>query len=196
MTFFSLIYQVLVLFCVPFGFGLTVFLHSVGANPLARYPFAADARQWARHRGTLIYAVRLPRACRAHRERAEMYVHMLLTRNSSLPTQFTCADYDTLVAQTECPGTSDTLACLPCHGARCEAQSRTGRVAVLLVVPVTRACVAAKDGVFLTDCPHGWCNRAGKCDPFPCLFSPPTSTYTGDCDDEGTLFSLLTLSVT
>ncbi|KIK91168.1 hypothetical protein PAXRUDRAFT_150102 [Paxillus rubicundulus Ve08.2h10] len=95
--------------------------------------------------------------------------------------------YDALVSETGCSSASDTLQCLrevP-YGALLGAMNQSPNIfsyQSLIISWQPRA-----DGVFLTDDPQKLIQRGLVADvPF----------VTGDCDDEGTMFSFSTLNVT
>lgn len=95
--------------------------------------------------------------------------------------------YDAVVQQTGCSSASDTLACLrtvPYSKLKAAIDASPGIFAYqsLILAYLPRA-----DGVFLTDSPQKLVQQ-GKVANVPFV--------SGDCDDEGTLFSLSTLNVT
>ncbi|OJA18272.1 hypothetical protein AZE42_04996 [Rhizopogon vesiculosus] len=94
--------------------------------------------------------------------------------------------YDFLVAQTGCTGASDTLQCLrevP-YDTLMNAINETPNV--LSYQSLALAWLPRVDGVFLTADPQQLVLQGSVADvPF----------VTGDCDDEGTLFSLSTLNI-
>ncbi|OJA18273.1 hypothetical protein AZE42_04997 [Rhizopogon vesiculosus] len=95
--------------------------------------------------------------------------------------------YDFLVAQTGCTGASDTLQCLrevP-YATLMNAINLTPNV--LSYQSLALAWLPRVDGVFLTDNPQQLVLQGSVANvPF----------VTGDCDDEGTLFSLSTTNIT
>ncbi|PIL35136.1 hypothetical protein GSI_02925 [Ganoderma sinense ZZ0214-1] len=97
------------------------------------------------------------------------------------------ADYDGIVAATGCSGASDTLQCLrevdfDTLKAAVDATPNIFSYQSLRLTWLPRA-----DGVFLTDAPQALVQQGNIANvPF----------VTGDCDDEGTLFSFANLNVT
>ncbi|EJF60948.1 carotenoid ester lipase precursor [Dichomitus squalens LYAD-421 SS1] len=96
-------------------------------------------------------------------------------------------DYDGIVAATGCSGASDTLQCLR------EVDFDTLKAAVdntpgiFSYQSLRLAWLPRADGVFLTDAPQKLVQQGSVANvPF----------ITGDCDDEGTLFSLSNLNIT
>ncbi|TFK40488.1 carotenoid ester lipase precursor, partial [Crucibulum laeve] len=95
--------------------------------------------------------------------------------------------YDALVSQTGCSGSADTLACLrtvPYATLKAAINKSPG---IFDYQSLSLAWVPRADGVFLTDNPQKLVQQ-GKVANIPYV--------TGDCDDEGTLFSLSNLNVT
>ncbi|CAA7261544.1 unnamed protein product [Cyclocybe aegerita] len=95
--------------------------------------------------------------------------------------------YDTLVSDTGCSDASDTLACLRTvpYGALKAAIDKSPRL--FDYQPLRLSWLPRTDGVFLTDNPQRLVQQ-GKVAKIPYV--------TGNCDDEGTLFSLSSLNVT
>nr|VWO95946.1 Carboxylic ester hydrolase (EC [Ganoderma boninense] len=97
------------------------------------------------------------------------------------------ADYDGLVAETGCSGASNTLQCLR------EVDYKKLKTAVdatpnmFSYQSLRLAWLPRADGVFLTDGPQALVQK-GSIANVPLI--------TGDCDDEGTFFSLSNLNVT
>ncbi|KAJ6555000.1 carotenoid ester lipase precursor [Mycena vulgaris] len=95
--------------------------------------------------------------------------------------------YDAIVKQTGCSGAADTLACLrtvPYASIKSAIDASPG---ILSYQSLMLTWLPREDGVFLTDNPQRLVQQ-GKVAPVPFV--------TGDCDDEGTLFSLSTLNIT
>ncbi|KAF5376939.1 hypothetical protein D9615_007293 [Tricholomella constricta] len=95
--------------------------------------------------------------------------------------------YDAIVSQTGCAGSSDTLACLrtvPYKTLKAAVDRSPG---IFDYQSLNLAWLPRADGTFLTDNPQKLVQE-GKVANIPFI--------TGDCDDEGTLFSLSTLNVT
>ncbi|KAI1788851.1 carotenoid ester lipase precursor [Ganoderma leucocontextum] len=97
------------------------------------------------------------------------------------------ADYDGLVAATGCSGASDTLQCLR----EVDFDTLQGAVDntpnIFSFQSLRLTWLPRADGVFLTDAPQKLVQQGSIANvPF----------VTGDCDDEGTLFSLTNLNVT
>ncbi|KAF8073585.1 carotenoid ester lipase precursor [Lyophyllum atratum] len=95
--------------------------------------------------------------------------------------------YDALVSQTGCSASSDTLACLRTvpYATLKAAINRSPNI--FSYQSLSLAWLPRADGVFLTDNPQKLVQQ-GKVANIPFI--------TGDCDDEGTLFSLSTLNIT
>ncbi|KAF8895235.1 carotenoid ester lipase precursor [Infundibulicybe gibba] len=95
--------------------------------------------------------------------------------------------YDAIVAQTGCSGSSDTLACLrTVPYAQLKAAINLSP-SIFAYQSLRLAWLPRADGVFLTDAPQKLVQQGSVANiPF----------ITGDCDDEGTLFSLSTLNIT
>jgi len=95
--------------------------------------------------------------------------------------------YDAVVSQTGCSGSADTLACLrtvPYAKLKAAINKSPG---IFSYQSLILAWLPRADGVFLTDNPQRLV-QAGKVANIPIV--------SGDCDDEGTLFSLSTLNIT
>ncbi|KAG7088901.1 hypothetical protein E1B28_012846 [Marasmius oreades] len=95
--------------------------------------------------------------------------------------------YDALVQETGCAGSSDTLACLrtvPFSKLKSTINDSPG---VFAYQSLNLAWQPRTDGVFFSDNPQRLVQQ-GKVAKIPIV--------NGDCDDEGTLFSLSTLNVT
>ncbi|KAJ6554988.1 Alpha/Beta hydrolase protein [Mycena vulgaris] len=95
--------------------------------------------------------------------------------------------YDAIVKQTGCSGATDTLACLrtvPYASIKSAIDASPG---IFSYQSLILSWLPREDGVFLTDNPQRLVQQ-GKVAPVPFV--------TGDCDDEGTLFSLSTLNIT
>ncbi|KAH0586052.1 hypothetical protein H2248_007327 [Termitomyces sp. 'cryptogamus'] len=95
--------------------------------------------------------------------------------------------YDALVAQTGCTGASDTLQCLrevPYETLKAAQDASPG---IFAYQSLSLAWLPREDGIFLTENPQQLV-LDGKVANVPFI--------TGDCDDEGTLFSLSTLNIT
>ncbi|KAF9453334.1 alpha/beta-hydrolase [Macrolepiota fuliginosa MF-IS2] len=95
--------------------------------------------------------------------------------------------YDSIVADTGCSGSADTLQCLRTvpYGTLKAAIDKTPSISAYQALRL--AWLPRADGVFLTDHPQRLVQQ-GKIAPVPFI--------TGNCDDEGTLFSFSTLNVT
>ncbi|KAF4589932.1 hypothetical protein EYR40_009681 [Pleurotus pulmonarius] len=95
--------------------------------------------------------------------------------------------YDAIVSETGCSSAGDTLACLRSvsYSTLKTAVDRTPFI--FDYQSLSLAWIPRADGVFLTDNPQKLV-QAGKVANVPFV--------TGDCDDEGTLFSLANLNVT
>ncbi|KAF5341436.1 hypothetical protein D9758_014744 [Tetrapyrgos nigripes] len=101
-----------------------------------------------------------------------------------------CTYYDALVDQTGCLGSEDTLQCLrevPYDQLKDAVNNSPN---IFSYQSLNLAWLPRADGVFLSDNPQNWFNKA-RLQRFPSLLFPK-----GDCDDEGTLFSFSTLNVT
>jgi len=95
--------------------------------------------------------------------------------------------YDAIVAQTGCSKASDTLSCLRTVPYSTLKKAVDASPSIFSYESLRLAYLPRADGVFLTDTPqHLVANGAVAKVPF----------ITGDCDDEGTLFSLSTLNIT
>ncbi|KAJ7644706.1 carotenoid ester lipase precursor [Roridomyces roridus] len=95
--------------------------------------------------------------------------------------------YDAIVQKTGCSGASDTLACLrtvPYDQFKAAQDASPG---IFSYQSLVLAFLPREDGTFLTANPQALVQQ-GKVSNVPFV--------TGDCDDEGTLFSLSTLNVT
>ncbi|KAF9464209.1 carotenoid ester lipase precursor [Collybia nuda] len=104
--------------------------------------------------------------------------------------------YDAIVSQTGCSGASDTLSCLrtvPYAKLKAAINQSPGIFAYQACIiddmmnSLILAWLPRADGVFLSDNPQKLVQQ-GKVANIPFI--------TGDCDDEGTLFSLSTLNIT
>ncbi|KAF9488947.1 lipase [Pleurotus eryngii] len=95
--------------------------------------------------------------------------------------------YDAIVAETGCSGASDTLACLRSVPYSTLKTAADHTPFIFDYQSLALAWLPRADGVFLTDNPQKLV-QAGKVANVPFV--------TGDCDDEGTLFSLANLNVT
>ncbi|CDO72193.1 hypothetical protein BN946_scf184970.g45 [Trametes cinnabarina] len=97
------------------------------------------------------------------------------------------ADYDTLVSETGCSGAADTLQCLrqvPYDKLKKAVDASPG---IFSPNSLRLTWLPRVDGKFLTDTPQNLVQQGSVANvPF----------VTGDCDDEGTLFSLSTLNIT
>ncbi|KAI0694774.1 carotenoid ester lipase precursor [Earliella scabrosa] len=96
------------------------------------------------------------------------------------------SDYDTLVAKTGCSGAKDTLQCLrdvPFATLKKAVDSSPG---IFAYQSLQLAWLPRADGNFLADAPQKLVQQ-GKVANIPFV--------TGDCDDEGTLFSLSNVNV-
>ncbi|KAI0763529.1 carotenoid ester lipase precursor [Trametes elegans] len=97
------------------------------------------------------------------------------------------ADYDAIVAQTGCAGAADTLQCL--RGVPFDKLKKAVDASPGIFAPqsLRLAWLPRVDGNFLPDTPQNLVQKGSVASvPF----------VTGDCDDEGTLFSLSTLNIT
>ncbi|KAK7050555.1 carboxylic ester hydrolase [Favolaschia claudopus] len=95
--------------------------------------------------------------------------------------------YDQIVSQTGCSSASDTLACLrtvPFDKLKAAQDATPG---IFSYQSLVLAWLPRADGTFLSDNPQRLVQQ-GKVANVPFV--------TGDCDDEGTLFSLSTLNIT
>ncbi|KAJ7599914.1 carotenoid ester lipase precursor [Mycena floridula] len=95
--------------------------------------------------------------------------------------------YDAVVSETGCSGATDTLACLrtvPYAKLKAAINQSPG---IFSYQSLVLAWLPRADGVFLTDNPQRLV-QAGQVANVPFV--------SGDCDDEGTLFSLSTLNIT
>ncbi|KAK7018158.1 COesterase domain-containing protein [Favolaschia claudopus] len=95
--------------------------------------------------------------------------------------------YDDLVAGTGCAGATDTLACLRTVPYTKLKAAQDASPFFLSYQSLVLAWLPREDGVFLTDNPQRLVQQ-GKVANVPFV--------TGDCDDEGTVFSLSTLNIT
>ncbi|OSC98005.1 carotenoid ester lipase precursor [Trametes coccinea BRFM310] len=97
------------------------------------------------------------------------------------------ADYDALVSETGCTGAADTLQCLrqvPYDTLKKAVDASPG---IFSPNSLRLTWLPRVDGKFLTDTPQNLVQQGSVANvPF----------VTGDCDDEGTLFSLSTLNIT
>ncbi|KAK7025565.1 hypothetical protein VNI00_015918 [Paramarasmius palmivorus] len=95
--------------------------------------------------------------------------------------------YDAIVTETGCSGSADTLQCLrevPYQKLKAAINNSPG---IFAYQSLNLAWLPRADGTFLTDNPQRLVQQ-GKVAKIPIV--------SGDCDDEGTLFSLSTLNVT
>ncbi|KAF8073584.1 carotenoid ester lipase precursor [Lyophyllum atratum] len=95
--------------------------------------------------------------------------------------------YDAVVSKSGCSGSADTLACLrtvPYKNLKAAINQSPG---IFSYQSLSLAWLPRADGIFLTDNPQKLVQQ-GKVANIPFI--------TGDCDDEGTLFSLSTLNIT
>ncbi|KAF7365669.1 Carboxylic ester hydrolase [Mycena venus] len=95
--------------------------------------------------------------------------------------------YDAIVQQVGCAGAVDTLACLRTVPYASLKAAQDASPFLFSYQSLVLAWLPREDGVFLTDAPQKLVQQ-GKVANVPFI--------TGDCDDEGTLFSLSTLNVT
>ncbi|KAG6829134.1 hypothetical protein H0H92_005608 [Tricholoma furcatifolium] len=95
--------------------------------------------------------------------------------------------YDAIVSQTGCSGASDTLACLRTVPYATLKAAMNNSPGIFAYQSLSLAWLPREDGTFLTENPQQLV-LDGKVADIPFI--------TGDCDDEGTLFSLSTLNVT
>ncbi|KAJ7366221.1 Alpha/Beta hydrolase protein [Mycena albidolilacea] len=95
--------------------------------------------------------------------------------------------YDAIVHQVGCASAADTLACLRTVPYASLKAAQDASPFIFSYQSLVLAWLPREDGVFLTDAPQRLVQQ-GKVANVPFV--------TGDCDDEGTLFSLSTLNVT
>ncbi|KAJ7480555.1 carotenoid ester lipase precursor [Mycena latifolia] len=95
--------------------------------------------------------------------------------------------YDAIVAQVGCSGAADTLACLRTVPYATLLAAQNASPGIFSYQSLVLAWLPRADGTFLTDNPQRLVQQ-GKVANIPFV--------TGDCDDEGTLFSLSTLNIT
>ncbi|KAJ7268043.1 carotenoid ester lipase precursor [Mycena rebaudengoi] len=95
--------------------------------------------------------------------------------------------YDAIVSDTGCSGKADTLACLRTVPYATLKAAQDKSPFIFSYQSLVLAWLPRADGVFLTDNPQRLVQQ-GKVANIPFI--------TGDCDDEGTLFSLSTLNIT
>ncbi|KAF8194385.1 alpha beta-hydrolase [Mycena galopus ATCC 62051] len=95
--------------------------------------------------------------------------------------------YDQIVAQTGCSGASDTLECLRTVPFATLLAAQNETPFIFSYQSLILAWLPRVDGIFLSDDPQRLVQE-GKVANVPFV--------TGDCDDEGTLFSLSTLNIT
>ncbi|KAJ7628831.1 carotenoid ester lipase precursor [Roridomyces roridus] len=95
--------------------------------------------------------------------------------------------YDAMVEQTGCSGAADTLACLRTVPYAQFKAAQNASPGIFAYQSLVLAWLPREDGVFLTDNPQLLIQQ-GKVANVPIV--------TGDCDDEGTLFSLSTVNIT
>ncbi|KAF9455346.1 Alpha/Beta hydrolase protein, partial [Collybia nuda] len=95
--------------------------------------------------------------------------------------------YDALVSQTGCSDSSDTLACLRTVPYKVLKAAINQSPSLFSYQSLVLAWLPRADGVFLSDNPQRLVQQ-GKVADIPFI--------TGDCDDEGTAFSLSTLNIT
>ncbi|KAF8194390.1 alpha beta-hydrolase [Mycena galopus ATCC 62051] len=95
--------------------------------------------------------------------------------------------YDQIVAQTGCSGASDTLECLRTVPFATLLAAQNDTPFIFSYQSLILAWLPRADGTFLSDNPQRLVQE-GKVANVPFV--------TGDCDDEGTLFSLSTLNIT
>ncbi|KAF7357370.1 Carboxylic ester hydrolase [Mycena sanguinolenta] len=96
-------------------------------------------------------------------------------------------DYDAIVEQVGCSSASDTLECLRTVPYASLKAAQDASPFIFAYQSLVLAWLPREDGTFLTDAPQALVQQ-GKVANVPFI--------TGDCDDEGTLFSLSTLNVT
>jgi carboxylesterase type B len=95
--------------------------------------------------------------------------------------------YDSIVADTGCSGAADTLACLRTVPYATLKSAINQTPGIFAYQSLNLAWLPRTDGVFLTDNPQTLVQQ-GQVANIPYI--------TGNCDDEGTLFSLSTLNIT
>ncbi|KAJ6624410.1 carotenoid ester lipase precursor [Mycena sp. CBHHK59/15] len=95
--------------------------------------------------------------------------------------------YDAIVQETGCSGSSDTLECLRTVPYATLKAAQDKSPFIFSYQSLILAWLPREDGVFLTDNPQRLVQQ-GKVANIPFI--------TGDCDDEGTLFSFSTLNIT
>ncbi|KAK6992566.1 carboxylic ester hydrolase [Favolaschia claudopus] len=95
--------------------------------------------------------------------------------------------YDAIVKQVGCSSAADTLACLRTVPYSALKAAQDASPFIFSYQSLILAWLPREDGTFLTDAPQKLVQQ-GKVANVPFV--------TGDCDDEGTLFSLSTLNVT
>ncbi|KAJ7046422.1 carotenoid ester lipase precursor [Mycena alexandri] len=95
--------------------------------------------------------------------------------------------YDAIVQQVGCSSAADTLACLRTVPYTLLKAAQDASPFIFSFHSLVLAWLPREDGVFLSDNPQRLVQQ-GKVSPVPFI--------TGDCDDEGTLFSLSTLNIT
>ncbi|KAJ8496267.1 hypothetical protein ONZ51_g1208 [Trametes cubensis] len=97
------------------------------------------------------------------------------------------SDYDKLVAETGCIGAADTLQCMREVPYDTFKKAADASPSMFSPQSLHLAWLPRADGTFLTDAPQQLIQKGSVASiPF----------VTGDCDDEGTLFSLTTLNIT
>ncbi|KAJ7310013.1 carotenoid ester lipase precursor [Mycena albidolilacea] len=96
-------------------------------------------------------------------------------------------DYDQIVAQTGCSSASDTLECLRTVPFATLKAAQDDTPFIFDYQSLVLAWLPRTDGTFLSDNPQRFVQQ-GKVAKIPFV--------TGDCEDEGTLFSLSTLNMT
>ncbi|KAJ7480554.1 carotenoid ester lipase precursor [Mycena latifolia] len=95
--------------------------------------------------------------------------------------------YDAIVAKTGCSGAADTLACLRTVPYATLLAAQNASPGIFSYQSLVLAWLPRADGTFLSDNPQRLVQQ-GKVANIPFV--------TGDCDDEGTLFSLSTTNIT
>ncbi|KAJ7258777.1 carotenoid ester lipase precursor [Mycena haematopus] len=95
--------------------------------------------------------------------------------------------YDAIVQHVGCTGAADTLECLRTVPYASLKAAQDASPFIFAYQSLVLAWLPREDGVFLTDAPQALVQQ-GKVANVPFI--------TGDCDDEGTLFSLSTLNIT
>ncbi|KAJ6455466.1 carotenoid ester lipase precursor [Mycena sanguinolenta] len=95
--------------------------------------------------------------------------------------------YDAIVQHVGCSSASDTLECLRTVPYATLKAAQDASPFIFAYQSLVLAWLPREDGIFLTDAPQALVQQ-GKVANVPFI--------TGDCDDEGTLFSLSTLNVT